>query len=120
MVRLSCSGSGGGIYAKLASGMARYNCARASPTRNSSVLRSLARRQQAQYRQVTHRPSSGRVTHRSEKDRHRKASRVAAHLRLSSLKRIASYGLRPQIITDDFTSVGSFGARTVDHTLITP
>ena len=46
MVRLSCSGSGGGIYAKLASGMARYNCARASPTRNSSVLRSLARRQQ--------------------------------------------------------------------------
>src|SRR5262249_19091076 len=50
------------IYAKLANGMARYNCARASPTRNSSVLRSLARRQQAQYPQVTHRQGSGRMT----------------------------------------------------------
>src|SRR5215469_14254498 len=27
MVRLSCSGTGGSIYAKLANGMARHNCA---------------------------------------------------------------------------------------------
>ena len=47
--------------------MARYNCARASPTRNSSVLRFLARRQQAQCRQVTHRQGSGRMTHHSER-----------------------------------------------------
>ena len=46
--------------------MARYNCARASPTRNSSVLRSLARRQPALYRQVTHRQGSGRMTRYSE------------------------------------------------------
>src|SRR5215471_7498970 len=62
MLLLSCSGTGRDIYAKLANGMARYNCARASPTRNSSVLRSLARRQQAQYPQVTHRQGSGRMT----------------------------------------------------------
>jgi hypothetical protein len=31
MVLLSCSGTGGGIYAKLANGVARHNCARASP-----------------------------------------------------------------------------------------
>jgi hypothetical protein len=66
MVLLSCSGTGGGIYAKLAKGMARYNCARASPTRNSSVLRSLARRQQAPYPQVTHRQGSGRMTRKPE------------------------------------------------------
>lgn len=46
--------------------MARYNCARASPTRNSSVLRSLARRQPAQYCQLTHRQGSGRITHYRE------------------------------------------------------
>src|SRR6202011_3203334 len=67
MVLLSCSGAGAGIYAKLANGMARYNCARASPTRNSSVLRSLARRQPAQYRQVTHRQRSGRMKRHSKK-----------------------------------------------------
>ena len=66
MVLLSCSGTGTDIYAKLANGMARYNCARASPTRNSSVLRSLARRQPAQYRQVTHRQGSGRMTRYSD------------------------------------------------------
>ena len=33
MVLLSCSGAGGGIYAKLANGVAQYNCARfPSPT----------------------------------------------------------------------------------------
>src|SRR5271169_4845964 len=32
MVLLSCSGTGGGIYAKLANEPARHNCARASPT----------------------------------------------------------------------------------------
>src|SRR5262245_26906487 len=69
MVLLSCSGTGSGIYAKLANGMARYNGARAFLTRNSSVLRSLARRQQAQYRQVTHRQGSGRMTHQPEVDR---------------------------------------------------
>ncbi len=34
MIRLSCSGSGGGIYDKLASGMVRYNFARASGIRH--------------------------------------------------------------------------------------
>src|SRR5215469_16434657 len=66
MVLLSWSGTGAGIYAKLANGMARYNCARVSPNCNSSVLRSLARRQQAQYRQVTHRQGSGRMTDDSD------------------------------------------------------
>ena len=32
MVLLSCSGTGGGIYAKLANEAARHNCAQASPT----------------------------------------------------------------------------------------
>ena len=31
MVLLSCSGTGGGIYAKLANGVARYNCAQVIP-----------------------------------------------------------------------------------------
>ena len=31
MVLLSCSGTGGGIYAKLANGVAQYNCAQVSP-----------------------------------------------------------------------------------------
>src|SRR5260370_15700622 len=31
MVLLSCSGTGGGIYAKLANEVARHNCPRASP-----------------------------------------------------------------------------------------
>src|SRR5450432_380760 len=66
MVFLSGSGTGADIYAKLANGMARYNSARASPTRNSSVLRSLARRQPARYRQVTHRQGSGRMTRHPE------------------------------------------------------
>src|SRR6267154_2458176 len=35
MVLLSCSGTGGGIHAKLANGAARHNCARASPPHNS-------------------------------------------------------------------------------------
>lgn len=35
MVLLSCSGTGDGIYAKLANGVARHNCASASPMRNS-------------------------------------------------------------------------------------
>jgi hypothetical protein len=30
MVLLRCSGTGGGIYAKLANGAAQYNCARVS------------------------------------------------------------------------------------------
>ena len=41
MVLLSCSGTGGGIYAKLANGVAQYNCAQVSLTHNSSALRSL-------------------------------------------------------------------------------
>jgi hypothetical protein len=32
MVLLSGSGTGGGIYAKLANGVAQYNCAQVSPT----------------------------------------------------------------------------------------
>jgi hypothetical protein len=40
MVLLSCSGTGGGtgssMYAKLANGVAQYNCAQVSPTDNSS------------------------------------------------------------------------------------
>jgi hypothetical protein len=31
MVLLSCSGTGGGMYAKLANGVAQYNCAQVSP-----------------------------------------------------------------------------------------
>lgn len=31
MALLTCSGTGGGIYAKLANGLARYNCAQVSP-----------------------------------------------------------------------------------------
>ena len=44
----------------------RVFAARASSTRNSSVLRSLAPRQKAQYRQVTHRQGSGRMAGYSE------------------------------------------------------
>jgi len=43
MALLSCSGTGGGIHAKLANGVARNNYARASPTHNS-VARHCARR----------------------------------------------------------------------------
>src|SRR5215472_1816671 len=41
MVLLSCSGTGGGIYAKLANGAARHNCARPSPTHNSVAAMAL-------------------------------------------------------------------------------
>src|SRR5580698_4671670 len=49
MVLLSCSGTGGGIYAKLANGVAKYNCAQVSPTHNSS--RVTAPRQSGPHRQ---------------------------------------------------------------------
>ena len=49
------------------------------PTRNSSVLRSLARRQQAQYRQVTHRQRSGRMTGHSEKGPRPRKLKAAEH-----------------------------------------
>jgi len=38
MVLLSCSGTGGGIYAKLANGVARHNCARDSATQVTVFL----------------------------------------------------------------------------------
>jgi hypothetical protein len=37
MVLLSCSGTGGDIYTKLANGVAQYNCAQVSTTHNSSA-----------------------------------------------------------------------------------
>jgi hypothetical protein len=41
MVLLSVSGTGGGIYAKLANGVAQYNCAQVSPTHAKGCSRQL-------------------------------------------------------------------------------
>jgi hypothetical protein len=44
MVLLSCSGTGGGIYAKLANGVAQYNFAQGSPPDEAVLLAIVSKR----------------------------------------------------------------------------